>query len=65
MERDPIVQQVRKARNAYAAQFDYNLDRIVEDLRRRQEAGEFQVVRRLPRPPRKISKPHGRKERLA
>ena len=65
MRRDPIVRGVRKARDAYAAQFDHNLDRIVEDLRRRQDAGEFQVVRRLPRPPRRIAKPQGRKERLA
>lgn len=65
MRRDPIVREVRKAREAYAAQFGHNLDRIVEDLRRRQDAGEFQVVRRLPRPPRRFVKPHGRKERLA
>jgi len=65
MRRDPIVQQVRKAREAYAAQFDHNLDRIVEDLRRRQDAGEFQVVQRLPRGPRKLAKPNARKKRLA
>ncbi len=65
MRRDPIVREVREARNAYAAQFEHNLDRIVEDLRRRQDAGEFQVVRRLPRLPRRIAKPHRRKERLA
>lgn len=65
MKRDPIVQEVRKAREAYAAQFEHNLDRIVEDLRHRQEAGEFRVVRRLPRRPRKLAKANVRKKRLA
>ena len=50
--RDPIVEQVRKAREAYAAQFDHDLNRIVADLKRRQDQGEFQVVRRVPRPAR-------------
>jgi hypothetical protein len=33
--RDPIVEEVRRARAAYAAQFDNDLDRIVDDLKRR------------------------------
>ena len=47
--RDPIVEEVRRARAAYGAKFGHDLDRIVDDLRRRQEQGEFQVVRRRPR----------------
>ena len=54
--RDPIVEQVRKAREAYAAQFDHDLNRIVADLKRRQDQGEFQVVRRAPRPTRTIAR---------
>jgi len=30
---DPIVEEVRAAREAYAAQFDYDLKRMFEDLK--------------------------------
>ena len=59
--RDPIVEEVRRARAAYAAQFDHDLDRIVDDLKRRQDQGEFKVVRRPPRPARKMSGPRSRR----
>jgi hypothetical protein len=59
--RDPIVDQVRKAREAYAAQFDHDLKRIVADLKRRQGQGEFQVIRRAPRPPRKTARARARR----
>ena len=55
MRRDVIVEEVRKARMEYAAQHGNSLDRIVDDLKRRQDQGEFEVVRRRPRPPRKIT----------
>ncbi len=61
--RDPIVEQVRKARQAYAALFDHDLDRIVADLKRRQNRGEFQVVRRAPRPARRTTR--ARSKRVA
>jgi hypothetical protein len=51
--RDVIVEEVRRARKAYAAKHGHNLDRIVDDLKRRQDQGEFEVVRRRPRPARK------------
>jgi hypothetical protein len=56
--RDPIVEQVRKAREAYAVQFDHDLDRIFADLKRRQNRGEFRVVRRAPRPARRTAPAH-------
>jgi hypothetical protein len=59
--RDPIVEQVRRARAAYAAQFDHDLDRMVDDLKRRQDQGEFKVVRRPPRPARKVPPPRSRR----
>jgi hypothetical protein len=59
--RDPIVEQVRKAREAYAAQFDHDLNRIVADLKRRQDQGEFQVVRRTPRPAPKTARARARR----
>lgn len=31
--KDPIVEEVRRARDAYARQFNYDLDAICEDLR--------------------------------
>jgi hypothetical protein len=65
MKRDPVVEEVRKAREAYTAQFDHNLDRIVEDLQRRQDGGEFQVIRRPPRRPRKVSRSPARKRQVA
>jgi len=58
---DPIVEQVRWARAAYAAKFNHDLDRIVEDLKRRQDQGEFKVVRRAPRPARKLPRPRSRR----
>jgi hypothetical protein len=33
---DPIVDEVRKARDAYAAQFNYDLDAMVRDLQEQQ-----------------------------
>ena len=35
--RDEIVEEVREAREAYAAQFDYDLERMFQDLRRKEE----------------------------
>jgi len=34
---DEIVEEVRTAREAYAAQFDYNLERMFEDLKKKEE----------------------------
>ena len=35
--KDPIVEEVRAARDAYAAQFDYDLTRIFEDLKKKEQ----------------------------
>ena len=53
--RDVIVEEVRRARKAYATKHGNDLDRIVDDLKRRQDQGEFEVVRRRPRPARKTT----------
>jgi hypothetical protein len=34
MKDDPIVKEVRRAREAYAAKFGYDIAKIVDDLRR-------------------------------
>ena len=49
MPKDKIVEEVRRARERYAARFGFDLDAIYRDLRDRQERGEFQVVHRAPR----------------
>ncbi len=47
---DPIVEEVRKARDEYARQFDYDLKAICRDLRERQNAGGRRVVSFVTKP---------------
>ena len=47
---DPIVDEVRKVREDYARQFDFDLDAICRDLREKQELSGAKVVS-LPRRP--------------
>ena len=47
---DAIVDEVRKAREDYARQFDFDLDAMCRDLRRRQEATGNRAVS-LPKQP--------------
>ena len=51
MERDLIVEEVRAAREAYAARFDFDLRAICRDLRRQEEAGGRNLVSFPPRRP--------------
>jgi len=48
--KDPIVEEVRQVREAYAAQFDYDLKRMFEDLQRREQEHPERLVRPEPRP---------------
>ncbi len=41
---DPIVDEVRKAREDYAKQFNYDLSAMFDDLQRRQREGGRQTV---------------------
>jgi hypothetical protein len=41
---DPIVEEVRKARDEYARQFDYDLKAICQDLKKQQDASGRKVV---------------------
>jgi len=45
MWRDEIVEEVRKARDEYAAKFDYDLHAIARDLREKQEQSGKTIVR--------------------
>lgn len=49
MKSDPIVDEVRKAREAHAAEFDYDLSAICSDLRRKEKESGHPVVSRQPR----------------
>ena len=42
---DPIIAELRAIREAYAAQFDYDVDAIFRDIRARQEASGREYVR--------------------
>ncbi len=48
---DPIVAEVRAARDKHAAQFGYDLTEIFRDLRERQQSSGRKYVRYAPRPP--------------
>ena len=48
---DPIVAEVRKAREALFAEADYDLEKLSQVLRERQSASTRQVVVRPPRRP--------------
>jgi len=45
---DPIVNEVRKFRDEHARQFNYDLDKIFEDLMRKQENSGRKIRRRKP-----------------
>ena len=56
---DPIVDEVRAAREAYATQFNYNLAAMLADLQRKTEAARKagrKVVSLPPRKPRSLNK---------
>ena len=55
---DPIIAEVRAIRQAYAAQFDYDVEAIFRDIRARQEASGREYVRLPAR--RAVSFPEGR-----
>ncbi len=51
--KDPIVEEVRKAGEAYAAQFDYDLKRMFEDLKKREREHPERLAKLKPLKPRK------------
>jgi hypothetical protein len=51
--KDPIVEEVRRARDAHARQFNYDLDAICADLKKREEASGRPTVSL---PPKRIEK---------
>lgn len=53
MWQDPIVEEVRRYRQEYAAQFNYDLKAICQDLRDRQKKSSRKVVSL---PPKQVQK---------
>jgi hypothetical protein len=49
MKPDPIVEEIRKAREAHAARFGYDLAAICEGLRGREKDANHPVVWRAPK----------------
>ena len=49
--KDEIVDDVRQARDAYAAHFGYDLRRIAEDVRRRERESGREYVNLPPKAP--------------
>jgi len=48
---DPIVEEVRRIRNAHAKKFNYNLRAIAADLIKQQQAGKRKIVSLPPKKP--------------
>jgi len=44
MWKDPIVEEVRRVRAAHAAKFNYDIDRIVNDVKARERQGGREVI---------------------
>jgi hypothetical protein len=49
MVEDDVLREVRAAREAYARSHNFNIDAMVEDLRRRELASGWQIVSHPPR----------------
>jgi hypothetical protein len=47
--RDPIVEEVRRARDAHARSLGYDLDRIIADIKQRERVSGRRFVRPRPR----------------
>lgn len=56
MHRDPLVEEVRAIREAYAARFDYDLEALARDLKELERHSGRQVV--SPPQPRAAHKEH-------
>lgn len=49
MKSDPIVEEVRKVREAHAAKFNYDLSAICADLKKKEQNAVHPVVSRQPK----------------
>jgi hypothetical protein len=51
--KDPIVEEVRRIRNDYAKRFDYDIEAMAVDLRKKEETHREQLVTFPPKPARR------------
>lgn len=51
MWNDEIVEETRKARDEYAAKFDYDLAAICKDLKEKQNRAEQKIISLSPKKP--------------
>lgn len=49
MWKDPIVEEIREESTRYAEQFDFDLDAIFADLKRREQTGVHRLVSLSPK----------------
>jgi hypothetical protein len=56
---DPIVEEVRAIREAYAARFKYDLQAIYRDLKEQERQCGWQTVSFPPRPAKLVERPVG------
>lgn len=49
MKTDPVVDEVRKTRDAHAAKFNYDLSAICADLKKKEKVTGHSVVSRQPK----------------
>ena len=56
MWQDPIVEEVRRFRDQYASQLGYDINRIFQDIQKRQAQSRNKLVSFPPRTPIKIPK---------
>lgn len=57
MWNDPIVEEVRKVREEHAARFDYDLERIFQDLKEQEKRSGRKVVSLPPKRPQEVATP--------
>ncbi len=50
MTQDSIIQEIRKYRDEYAKKFDYDIEAMGRDLRKRQKTSGWKLVKRSPKP---------------
>jgi hypothetical protein len=50
MTKDPIVEEIREIRDAWARKFAYDLDAIYEDIKRRERERQSRPITFEPRP---------------
>lgn len=54
MQNDPVVDEIRRIRQAYAKRFGYDLRAMVADLRRKEQEHPDRLVSYAPKPVRSV-----------